>query len=110
MAVKELKKKPNEEMLIVHKSANKPDPNITGRNPADAPIGAVLDRQDFETLRKQTALVKDPSERRILIARIQKNFGNEKAMEVVRELRERSSDDESRPKKPVAQPTGKVKA
>jgi len=108
--MKELKKKPNEEMLIVHKSANKPDPDITGRNPVETPLGGALDRQDFELLKRQITLVKDPSERRVLIARIQKRFGNDKAMEVIRELREKSSDDESRPRVPLAQQTGKVKA
>ena len=109
--MKELKKKPNQEMLIVHKSANMPDPSITGRKPVDIPFGGILvDRQDFEMMKKQTTQVKNPSERRVLIVQIQKRFGNDKAMEVIRELRGTSSDDESISKKRVVQPTGKAKA
>jgi hypothetical protein len=103
MPTHEDQKKHDEEMLIVHKPGPKPDPDKVG-GPAPAammPRAASLDAQELDLLRKQLSMTKDPAVRRALVTQVQQKFGNDKATEVVRELRLSTHDDD-----PPARPTG----
>jgi hypothetical protein len=91
---REDQKKPDEEMLIVHKPGPKPDPKKVGAAPAALPRAASLDKQELELMKKQLGMTKEPGVRRELLSRIQAKFGNDKATEVVRELRLKPPDDE----------------
>jgi hypothetical protein len=106
-------KKHDEEMLIVHKPGPKADPAKAGRAAAELPRAASLDKHELELIKKQIGMTKDPGVRRELIGRIQSKFGNDKATEVVREMRLKSPDDDHHSKPHPAKPPaggGKGKA
>jgi len=96
-------KKHDDDMLIVHKPGPKADPVKAGRAAAELPRTASVDKQELDLLKKQLGMTKDPGVRRDLVGRIQSKFGNDKATEVVRELRLKTPDDDvQHPKKPPA--------
>jgi hypothetical protein len=99
--MREDKKKHDDEMLIVHKPGAKADPDKGGRSPSGAPRVPALERQELDLLQKQVKAAKDPAVRRDLVARVQQRFGNEKAIEVVREIREKNPDDDIHYKPPA---------
>jgi hypothetical protein len=90
--MKELKKKPDTEMLIVHKPPMKADPDKAGREGGDhAQVRAMT--EELEVMRKRLAQARDAGEKRRLIAEIQRRFGNEKAAQLVHEARHGGEDD-----------------
>ena len=93
MPLREEHKKHDDEMLIVHKPGAKAEPSKAGRAAAEVPRVAALDKQELDLLKQQISMTRDPSVRRELVARIQSKFGNEKATEVVQELRHAHPDD-----------------
>src|SRR5436190_7968860 len=104
MPMHEDHKKHDEEMLIVHKPGPAPDPKKVG-GPAPAgpmPRAASLDAQELDLLKKQLSMTKDLAVRRALVAQIQDKFGNDKAAEVVRELRLSAHGDDDAPARPPA--------
>lgn len=103
--MREFKKKADEEMLIVHKAAMRPDPDRLGRSRTDSSRAPALEQQELELLKARVSLAKDSLEKRNLIAQIQRKFGNEMALEVVREMREQSGGDDLKPKLSEGQPT-----
>jgi|GEM_PF-2803412 len=94
MSAREDRKQSDEELLIVHKPGPKPDPKKVGAVAAPLPRAASLDKQEVELLKKQLSLSKDPAVRRELVSQIQAKFGNDKAADVVRELRLKPADDD----------------
>ncbi len=111
--MREDQKKHDEEMLVVHKPGAKADPKKAGGPaPAVMPRAASLDKHELELIKKQIGMSKDPGVRRDLVAQIQHKFGNDKATEVVREMRLKTPDDDMK-SKPAgaggkAPPKGKV--
>ncbi len=85
--MRELKKKPDaQEMLVVHKPAQKPDPDKSGREHGDsARLPAMA--EELELMRKRLSLAKDSRAKRQLLAEIQRRFGNEKAAQLVQGVR-----------------------
>ena len=90
--MRELKKKPDaQEMLIVHKPPLKADPDKSGRDRGDAarvPAAA----EELELMRKKLSQAKDPREKRHLLTEIQRRFGNEKAGQMIQEVRQGGDD------------------
>ena len=104
--MRDQRKKPDpEEMLIVHRPALHPDPDKAGRGPA---ANTELEREELGQLTRRLAAERDPEEKQKLMARIQGRFGNEKAAQVVRELREQAGDDDSQPRPPARPKRGKA--
>jgi hypothetical protein len=101
MPMREDKKKHDEEMLIVHKPGPKADPAMAGRSHAEPPRATSLDKDELALIKKQIGMTKDPGLRRELLGRIQHRFGNDRANEVVREMRLKSSDDDLKSKPPA---------
>jgi hypothetical protein len=102
MPMHEDHKKHDDEMLIVHKAGPAPDPKKAG-GPAPAgplPRAASLDTQELDLLKKQLSMTKDLAVRRALVEQIQRKFGNDKATEVVRELRLSAQGDDDAPSRP----------
>lgn len=105
------KKKHDEEMLVVHKAGPKADPKkVGGPAPAVMPRAASLDKQELALIKKQISMTKDPGVRRDLVGQIQAKFGNDQAMEVVREMRIKTPDDDMKSKQPGAGGKGPTKA
>lgn len=107
MPTREDQKRHDEEMLLVHKPGAAADPKKVGgmaraaaEGPAaaKAPRAASLDKQELDLMKKQIGMTKDPAARRELLGQIQHKFGNEKAGEVVRELRLQPTDDDVKAK------------
>jgi hypothetical protein len=104
MPMREDQKKHDEEMLIVHKPGAEPDPKKLGGksgsggggSAARLPRAASVDKQELELMKKQLGMTKDPALRRELLAQVQQKFGNDKAIEVVRELRLKPTDDDAK--------------
>jgi hypothetical protein len=85
--VRELKKKLDaQEMLVVHKPPLKADPDKSGREPADA-LRAPAMAEELELMRRRLSEARDPKEKRHLVAEIQRRFGNEKAGQMIQEVR-----------------------
>lgn len=95
--MRENRRHPDEEMLIVHKSSTKPDPDKVGRARGAA---HAQNREELEHLKRRAAKTTDPTLKRELLLRIQREFGNDKAAEVLHELRLPGADDDvkGRPK------------
>jgi hypothetical protein len=91
--VRELKKKLDaQEMLIVHKPPLKPDPDKSGRERGgSARVPAMA--EELELMRKRLSQARDPGEKRRLLAEIQRRFGNEKAGQMIQEVRQGTDDD-----------------
>jgi hypothetical protein len=98
------KKSETEEMLVVHKQALKPDPNKAGRHRGEMQRVPGLEREELAILKKRMSRATDPSEKRDLLGQIQRKFGNEKAAEVVRDLRKKAPKDDLSPKPKAAGP------
>ncbi len=85
--MRELKKKPDaQEMLVVHKPAQKPDPDKSGREGGES-ARLPAKTEELELMRKRLAQAKDSREKRQLLAEIQRRFGNEKAAELIQGVR-----------------------
>lgn len=91
----------DEEMLVVHKAPSKADPNKLGRPRAAMPATVSVDREQLELLKRRASSATDPAVRRELIGRIQREFGNDQAAELLRELK---------PDDPPAKPRGRGKS
>jgi hypothetical protein len=91
--VRELKKKPDaQEMLIVHKPPLKGDPDKSGRERGgSARVPAMA--EELEIMRKKLSQARDPREKRHLLAEIQRRFGNEKAGQLIQEVRQGGDED-----------------
>jgi len=106
--MRELKRKADEEMLIVHKQPEQPDPDKSGRA-RGGPFAAAPGGEELASLGARLRAAADASEKRELLAEIQRRFGNEAAKRVVRDAREMSKTDDG--SSPPPRPTpGKGKA
>jgi hypothetical protein len=89
--VRELKKKPDaQEMLIVHKPPLKADPDKLGRDRDLARAPAMA--EELELMKKKLSLAKDPRDKRQILAEIQRRFGNDKAGQMIQEVRQGGDD------------------
>ncbi|MES1164427.1 MAG: hypothetical protein ABUR63_01615 [Verrucomicrobiota bacterium] len=110
MPAREDQKKHDEEMLIVHKAGAKPDPKKVGGPVAALPRAPSLDKQELDLIKKQIGVAKDPGLRRDLLSQISTKFGNDKAIEVVRELRLKDPGDDLLASPPGGPKAGESKA
>jgi hypothetical protein len=115
MPMRDDQRKHDEEMLIVHKAGAAADPKklggkAAGPEAARLPRAASLDKHELELFKKQIGMTKDPGLRRDLLRQIQQKFGNDRALEVVRELRLQPTDDDVKARTPGAGGTRKGKS
>jgi hypothetical protein len=83
------KKKPEGELPIARKVAAGPDIAKVGREPEAAPKAPASDRTELELLEARLFATRDANERRELIDKIQKKFGNDKVAQLLRDLQQK---------------------
>jgi hypothetical protein len=76
----------DDEMLVVHKLPAKPDPNKLARSRGAAAPAVAVEREQLELLKRRARAATDPAIQRDIVAKIQRDFGNDKAAELLHEL------------------------
>lgn len=99
--MKEAKKKADtEEMLVTHKPAKAPDPDKDGRNPGGGARARAQEKEEFDMFKKRLGSTAGAAEKREILSEIQRRFGNDKAAQVVKEMRLHEDDDMAPKPKP----------
>jgi hypothetical protein len=80
-----IKKREEEDMLIVHKAPI--DKEQAGRKADEAELAGTLEREEIERLKARLAVTDDPAERAAILDSIQSRFGNEVAERIVQAVR-----------------------
>lgn len=105
--MREAKKKTDAgELLATRKPAAKSDPDMAGRDRGGMRAPA-LDKEEFDLMKKRLASAKGAGEKRDVLAEIQRRFGNDKAGQVVKEMR--LNEDDDMPSRPKPKAPGKEK-
>lgn len=107
--MREPKKKNEAEVLLAAaKPAGKAEASKAGRDPGGAgKVTPALENEEFNLMKKRLAAAQG-GEKRGILAEIQRRFGNEKAAQVVKELR--LLEDDAMVSRPKAKAPGMDKA
>ena len=96
--MKELRRKaPEDEMLVVHKPGTRPEPDKSGRDRGVIARTPDLDKGDLELMRRKLSLARNAREKRLLLAEIQRKFGNERASHLIHELTSPTDPEKEKP-------------
>jgi hypothetical protein len=85
--MRELKKKPEAEMPVARKPAAGAELAKAGRESGIAPRSTADDRAELEVLEARLLAARDANEKKDLIEKIQRKFGNDKVAQILQRVK-----------------------